>query len=121
MIVPILGYFVFVFLFLLLAIFIYVLLAKTKAIGGGQKPMIFVSFVLALFFVIRISFFEFVEFGNLWFGILVIGLFFLLVVFAFLPGNKPFSFLSISNWFSWVVLWIIIILFIALIIPWKII
>lgn len=113
-----LGYFVAVFAFLLLFIMIYTLFVKTKAFGDSQKVMLFVSFILSLFFVIRASFTDFIEFGNLWFGILIIGLFVLLVMLAFLPGNKPLNFLIKSDWFAWVVFWIIIILFIVLIAPW---
>ena len=74
--------------------------------------MLFISFILAAFFVVQASLVEFVKFTSAWFGVLVIGLFFLLVIIAFLPGKEPLSFLIKGNWFSWVVLGLIIAFFI---------
>ena len=107
-----LGYFVPIFAFLLVFIVVYALLAKTGILGGSQAVMLFISFILAAFFVVQASLVEFIEFSSAWFGVLVIGLFFLLVVLAFLPGKEPLSFLTKSNWFSWVVLGVIIALFV---------
>jgi len=113
-VVPIgaLGYFVPIFAFLLVFIVVYALLAKTGILGGSQAIMLFISFILASFFVVQASLVEFIEFSSAWFAVLVIGLFFLLVVLAFLPGKEPLAFLTASNWFSWVVLGAIIALFI---------
>lgn len=106
------GYLVPIFAFLLVFIVVYALLAKTGVLGDGHAAMIFISLILAAFFVIQASFVEFIEFSNAWFGALIIGLFFLLVILAFLPGKEPLSFLTASSWFSWVVLGIIIAIFI---------
>jgi len=110
--VSVLGYFVPIFAFLLVFIVVYALLAKTGILGGSHAVMIFISFILAAFFVVQASLVEFVEFTSAWFSVLVIGLFFLLVVIAFLPGKEPLGFLTKNNWFSFVVLGGIIALFV---------
>jgi len=110
--VSVLGYFVPIFAFLLVFVVVYALLAKTGILGGSQAVMLFISFILAAFFVVQASLVEFIEFSSAWFGVLIIGLFFILVVLAFLPGKEPLAFLTKGNWFSWVMLGIIIALFI---------
>jgi len=110
--VSVLGYFVPIFAFLLVFIVVYALLAKTGILGGSQAVMLFISFILAAFFVVQASLVEFIEFSSAWFGVLVIGLFFILVVLAFLPGKEPLSFLTKNSWFSLVVLGAIIAIFV---------
>ena len=87
-----LGYFVPIFAFLLVFIVVYALLAKTGILGGSQAVMLFISFILASFFVVQASLVEFISFSGAWFGVLIIGLFFLMVVIAFLPGKEPLNF-----------------------------
>jgi hypothetical protein len=110
--VSVLGYFVPIFAFLLVFIVVYALLAKTGVLGGSQAVMLFISFILAAFFVVQASLVEFIEFSSAWFGVLIIGLFFILVILAFLPGKEPLAFLTVNNWFSWVMLGVILSVFI---------
>ncbi len=107
-----LGFFVPIFAFLLVFIVVYALLVKTEILGGSQAVMLFISFILASFFVVQASLVEFIEFTSAWVAVLVIGLFFLLVILAFLPGKEPLSFLTKGSWFSWIILGIIIALFV---------
>ncbi len=108
----VLGYFVPIFAFFLVFIVVWAMLAKTGILGGSHAVMFFISFILAGFFIIQVSLVEFIEFSSAWFSVLIIGLFFILVTLAFLPGKEPLGFLTASNWFSWVVLGGIIALFI---------
>lgn len=110
--VSVLGYFVPIFAFLLVFIVVYALLAKTGILGGSHAVMLFISFILAAFFVVQASLVEFIEFSSAWFGVLVVGLFFLLIVVAFLPGKDPLKFLIVNNWFSWVAIGAIIAIFV---------
>ena len=108
----VISWFVPIFAFLLVFIVVYVMLIKSGLLGGSQPVMLFISFVLASFFVIQVSLVEFVKFSSAWFAVLVVGLFFLLVLLAFLPGKEPLSFLTKGSWFSWVVLGLIFAFFI---------
>jgi|TARA_B100001964_G_C13939515_1_gene468283 hypothetical protein len=106
------GYFVPIFAFLLVFIVVYALMKKTGVLGGSEAIMLFVSLILAAFFVVEASLVEFVRFSSAWFSVLIIGLFFLLVVLAFLPGAEPLAFLTKNNWFSWAMLGVIIAFFV---------
>ena len=106
-----LGWFVPIFAFLLVFIVVYAMLVKTGVLGTSPAVMLFISFVLASFFIVQASLVDFVEFTGAWFSVLIIGLFFLLVILAFLPGKEPLGFLTKSSWFSWVVLGLMIAFF----------
>ena len=107
------GYFVPIFAFLLVFIVVYALLAKTKILGEAPAVMLFISFVLSSFFVVQASLVDFIQFSSAWFGVIVIGVFFLLLVLAFLPGESPLSFLTKHDWFSWAILIVILVFFVV--------
>jgi len=107
------GYFMPVFAFLLVFIVVYALLAKTKILGESSWIMLFISFVLSSFFIVEASLVEFIEFSSAWFSALVILVFLVLLLLAFMPGKEPLGFLSKSAWFSWVFLGVIIALFVV--------
>ena len=106
------SYFVPIFAFLLVAIVIYALLRKTGVLGGSELVSLFISLILAAFFVVEASLVDFVQFSSAWFAVLIIGVFFLLVILAFLPGKEPLSFLTKNSWFSWAMLGVIIAFFV---------
>jgi len=108
----VIGYFAPIFAFLLVFIVIYALLTKTKVIGNGEPLKLFVSFILSGFFIVEINLVEFVKLSSAWLGVGVISIFFLLVILAFLPGKMPLDFLTKNNWFSWVMLGLVIAFFI---------
>jgi len=74
------GYFVPIFAFLLVFIVVYALLKKTEILGGSDAVMLFVSFILAAFFVVEASLVEFVKFSSAWFSVGIVGLFFLILI-----------------------------------------
>jgi hypothetical protein len=95
------GYFMPIFAFLLVFIVVYALLAKTKVLGDSPAVMLFISFILSSFFIVEASVVEFVQFSSAWFGSIVIGLFFLVVVVAFIPGFDFAAFFGKGDWFAW--------------------
>ena len=54
---------------------------------------------------------ELVKFGSAWISVLLIAVFFLILVVGFMPWKEPFGFLTKGNWFAWVVLVAIILVF----------
>jgi hypothetical protein len=98
------GYFMPIFAFLLVFIVIYALLVKTKVLGESPAVMLFISFILSSFFIVEASLVDFVQFSSAWFGVIVISLFFLIVVIAFIPGIDLTAFFGKGNWFAWVLL-----------------
>ena len=96
------GYFMPIFAFLLVFIVVYALLIKTKVLGESPAVLLFVSFILSSFFIVEASLVEFVQFSSAWFGTIVISLFFLIVILAFIPGIDLGAFFGKGNWFAWV-------------------
>jgi len=108
----VMGYVLPIFAFLLVFIVIYALLFKTKVLGDNQAIMLFVSFILASFFIVRASVVEFIQFSSAWFSVILVVVFFLVALLSFLPGKEPLEFLGKGNWFSWAVFGVVIALFI---------
>jgi hypothetical protein len=107
------GYFMPIFAFLLVFIVIYAILIQTKVLGGSQPIMLFVSFILASFFIVEASLVEFIQFSSAWFGVFVMAIFFLVVILAFIPGIKIGEFFGKNNWFAWTLFVLMIIFFIS--------
>ena len=106
------GYFMPIFAFLLVFIVVYAILFKTKVLGESAAVMLFVSFILAIFFIAEASLVDFLKVSSAWFSTIIVLVFFVILLLAFLPGEKPLDFLIKGNWFSWVLLAGIVALFI---------
>jgi hypothetical protein len=102
------SFFIPIFAFLLIFIVVYALLKKTGAIGGNEPVMLFVSFILATFFILEVSLVEFVRFSSAWITVVIIAVFFLIAIIGFLPGKEPLGFLTKGNWLAWTVLALIV-------------
>jgi hypothetical protein len=115
-----LGYFMPIFAFLLVFIVIYSLLKSTKILGGSEGVMLFVSLILSSFFVVEASLVEFVRISSSWITVGIFIVFCLLVVMAFVPGLGGEGMKGLgkflgsegSNWFAWILLAGIILVFI---------
>jgi len=108
-----LGYFLPIAAFLLVFIVVYAILKKTKVLGESDGVMLFISFILAIFFVVEASLVEFVSFSSSWFAVLVIGVFFIMMLVAFTPGEKPLEMLTKGSWFAWVLIGLMVAIFIV--------
>ena len=106
------GYFLPIFAFLLVFIVVYAMLKKTTILGENEFVMLLISFILASFFIVQASLVEFVQFTAGWFGVGIIALFFLLVIIAFLPGDKAPKIFEGNAWFGYVLFGLMIIFFI---------
>lgn len=101
-----------IFAFLLVFIVIYAILVKTKVLGESPAVMLFISFILSSFFIVEASLVEFIQFSSAWFGAIVIGMFFLVVILAFVPGIDLAAFFGKGNWFAWVLLGLMVAFFV---------
>ena len=106
------GYFMPILAFLLVFIVIYALLAKTEVLSDSPAVMLFVSFILSSFFIVQASLVEFIQLSGAWFGVIVIVLFFLIVILAFIPGIDIGKFFGKNNWFAWVLLGLMVSFFV---------
>jgi len=80
-------------------------------LGQNQPMMLFLSFILASFFILEASLVEFVQINSAWIGVLAVLLFFMVALLGFLPGNA-LEILHKGNWFAWVALGGVVALFI---------
>jgi len=107
------GYLMPIFAFLLVFIVVFAILKKTKVLGEDSFVALFISFIMAGFFIVEASLVEFVRLSSAWFTVGIIIVFFLIVLMAFMPGDKPLEFLTAGNWFAWVILGIMVAVFIV--------
>jgi hypothetical protein len=106
------SYFLPIFSFLLVFIVVYALLMKTKVLGDNTSVAIFISLILASFFVVEASLVEFIQFSSAWFGVIVVVIFFLVTVVAFIPGEAPLKIFE-KGVVGWVVVGLMISFFIV--------
>ena len=106
------SYFLPIFAFLLVFIVVYAILQKSKVLGDNASVSLFLAFILASFFIVEAQLVDFVTFTSSWFSVLVILMFFLFLMLAFIPGDDALAFLGKGNWFSYVVLVFMIVFFI---------
>jgi hypothetical protein len=106
------SYFMPIFAFFLVFIVIYALLVKTKVLGGSHGIMVFISFILAGFFIVEASLVEFIQFSSAWFVVGIMAIFFIVLLLGFIPGIELGQFLGAKNWFAWVLLGLVFAFFI---------
>jgi hypothetical protein len=106
------SYFLPIFAFLLVFIVVYALMKKTAVLGGSEPIMLFISFVLASFFIVEASLVDFIQFNSAWFGVFAVAIFFLVALMGFVPGKEPLDILTKKNWFAWTLLGLIVAFFV---------
>jgi hypothetical protein len=111
------GFFLPIFSFLLVFIVVYAILKKTKVLTESEPVMLIMSFILASFFIMQVNLVDFVQFSSAWFTVGMVGLFFLMMIIAFLPGDASKIFEgkegSPSKWFGFLVLGLMVLFFIV--------
>jgi hypothetical protein len=84
-----LNFFMPIFSYFFVFILVYALLAKTEIIGS-KGLQLFVSFILASFFIVNLSLVEFVEFSAAWFSVFIVCVFLILALVGFIHGKLDF-------------------------------
>ncbi|MEI6058829.1 MAG: hypothetical protein WCP89_03595 [archaeon] len=104
-----LNYFIPIFAFLLVFIIIYALLKKTAVLGDDNFVALFISFILATFFIIRASLVEFVAFSSAWFSVFIVCVFMIMLLIGFTHGKLD---VIQKPWLAWVLLVALIVFFV---------
>jgi hypothetical protein len=104
-----LGYFLPIFAFLLVFIVVYALMKKTEVLGENEPVMLFVSLILATFFIVEVSLVELVQMSAAWFAVFFVAIFFILMLLSFTHGPK---FISDNKNIAWVLLAALIVFFV---------
>ncbi|MEM4181868.1 MAG: hypothetical protein QXX68_01805 [Candidatus Pacearchaeota archaeon] len=117
------NYFLPIFSFLLVFIIVYAVIKKSKILDNNAVAL-FISLILASFFIVNTKLVDFVRFNAAWFAVFLICVVFILVFLGFvgddylktLTGNKTINFiivgvlvfaflLSAARIFNWVIDW----------------
>jgi hypothetical protein len=106
-----LSYFLPIFSFLLVFVLVYALLVKTKILEGSQFVSLFISFILASFFVVNASLVDFVQFNAAWVAVFAVCLLFILVLIGFVSGDALKTVTS-HKAVAWVLLGLLVVFFV---------
>lgn len=107
-----LGWFFPIFAFLLVFVVVYAILKKTEILNNTAVSL-FVSLIIASFFVIQTQLVDFVMLTSSWMAVIAVVLFFLFVVLAFIPREKSLDFIKGKSWFGIVILILMVIFFLV--------
>ncbi|MEM4605956.1 MAG: hypothetical protein QW103_02910 [Candidatus Pacearchaeota archaeon] len=118
-----LNYFLPIFSFLLVFILVYAVIKKSKILDNNAV-VIFISLILASFFIVNAKLVEFVKFNAAWFAVFLVCIVFILIFLGFVgddylksfTANKGIAFavvsilvaafiLSAARIFKWVIDW----------------
>jgi hypothetical protein len=98
-----------IFSFLFVFILVFALLRKTNILGDNPWLNIFISFLMAIFFVVNASLVEFVKLNSAWFAVFLVSVFFILLLVSFTHGKIDFL---QKGWVGWILIGLLIVFFI---------
>jgi hypothetical protein len=98
--------------FLFIFIFVYALLAKTKVLGENNMVSLFLSLIIASFFIVNVNLVEFTKMNVSWFVVFVVCLFMILTALA-LVGKDATKFFVENNKIAGVIVALVVILFVV--------
>jgi hypothetical protein len=97
-------------LILLVFVVVYALLSKTKVLGENKFVHIFVSFCIAILFLISSNAVEYVRVITPWFAAFIISMLFILILVGLVHGKIEEI---IKPWVAWVVIIVLVIVFVG--------
>lgn len=106
------GYFLPIFSFLLIFIVVYAILKKTEILGDNNGVSLFISFIIAAFFIVNTKMVEFTQNISSWFAVFLICSFFIFVFLAFI-GKDSLKIVSENKTIAWTAFILLIIFFIV--------
>jgi hypothetical protein len=98
--------------FLFMFVLIYALLIKTKVLGDNQFTALFLSLIVAAFFIVNTQLVNFIQINVSWFAVFAVCLF-LIFTFVGLSGPEAVKKITDHKGFAWMLLGILIIAFVV--------
>lgn len=98
--------------FLFVFIFIYALLVKTKILGENNMVSLFLSLIIASFFIVNVNLVEFTRMNVSWFVVFIVCLFMILTMLA-LVGKEVTDFFVKNNKVAGVLVALVIVMFVV--------
>lgn len=98
--------------FLFIFILIYALLVKTKILGENNMVSLFLSLIIASFFIVNVNLVEFTQMNVSWFVVFIVCLFMILLMLSFV-GKEASEFFVKNTKVAGVLVALVIIMFIV--------
>ena len=98
--------------FLFIFILIYALLVKTKVLGENNMVSLFLSLIIASFFIVNVNLVEFTKTNVSWFVVFIVCLFMILLMLSFV-GKEASEFFVKNTKVAGVLVALVIIMFIV--------
>jgi len=96
--------------FLFIFIIVYALLTKTKLLGDNNAVSLFLSFIIASFFIVNVQLVDFVKVNVSWFVVFFVCLF-LIMLFLSLSGNDALEVFTKNKGVAWALVIILVLVF----------
>jgi hypothetical protein len=106
------SYFLPIFSFLLIFIVVYAVLKKTGVLGDNNGVSLFISLILASFFIVNAKMVEFVEFNSSWFVVFLLCIVFIMLILGFL-GKDSLKLVAENKGVAWGIVVALIVAFIV--------
>lgn len=97
--------------FLFVFILIYALLVKTNVLGDNKFTALFISLIIASFFIVNVNIVDFTKMSVSWFVVFIVCVFLILLALAFI-GKDASEFFTKSKGIAGVAIAIVIIIFV---------
>lgn len=98
--------------FLFIFIFVFALLVKTKVLGDNQMVSLFLSLIIASFFIVNVNLVEFTKTNVSWFVVFIVCLFMILTMLG-LVGDKATKFFIENTKVAGVLVALVIVMFVV--------
>ncbi len=106
------SYFLPIFSFLLVFVIVYAVLKKTGVLGDNNAVSLFISLILATFFIVNTEMVDFVQFSSSWFVVFIICLLFIMMFLGFM-GKDSLKLIAENKGVAWAAFGILLILFVT--------
>jgi len=93
------------FSFLFVFIIIYALLIKTKLLGDNKGIHLFISLLLAIFFVVNLDMRAYLQFSGAWMAVFIVCLFLIILLITFTHGKVD---MIMNEYVAWGILIILL-------------
>lgn len=111
-----LKFFMPIFIFMFIFALMYALLKKTKLIGDSPFPILVISFVIAIVFVVTPATFKFTNVITPWLVVFIVSLLFIFLILSWLEvykfGGEGFAGAVGNTWIAWIIFVVILAIFI---------
>jgi hypothetical protein len=96
--------------FLFIFIFVFALLDKLKILGDNKMVSLFLSLIIAAFFIVNVNLVQFTQTNISWFIVFIVCLFMIILMLSFV-GKEAIEFFTKSNTVAGVLVALVIVLF----------